>query len=581
MELREWLIILGLALVTLIVIDGVRRLKRQRRVPRLDQAGAGEEASSGGRKAAEPEDDTNWELPNGGARVVRPASYAQTQAKPKLERQEHPGPSRVLSALKRHDDPGASVQSAGAASTATATGATPPGPAAPPPQAERASASAENPSQESPSQESPSQKSPSQKSPSKESPSRPASPLSEAADQPEVSAARPDADVTPAATHSTVAEAAGTPADRETAESVEATAGERAKAQQKTQDGERREPTLSALQDDPPAVAGGDPLVADPEDHDEYRDDDEHYRLVDLEGMSDSLKSGSRRMGQSVQRFGVSVQQRLAKRRERKRQEKARREQARAEKAALEAERRRLAQEKAEAELAAREAARRQQEAMAIEQADDDDPLFVAPHRARHPADRDAPDEAYAPAAGETPFGDDVVRAHPTLEKALRHDVSAERARDTLSHADEVIVISVMSRDEAGFSGAALLDLMLACGLRYSRDMGIFHRFETEDPESELQFSMVNVIKPGTFPIEAMDDFTTPGVTLLMPLPGALDTAAAFEAMVETAMVIVRHLGGELKDENHSVMTAQTVEFARQRVQEFERRNRLNRYQVN
>ncbi len=38
MELREWLIILGLALVSLIVVDGVRRLQRQRRVPRLDQA---------------------------------------------------------------------------------------------------------------------------------------------------------------------------------------------------------------------------------------------------------------------------------------------------------------------------------------------------------------------------------------------------------------------------------------------------------------------------------------------------------------------------------------------------------------
>jgi cell division protein ZipA len=138
-----------------------------------------------------------------------------------------------------------------------------------------------------------------------------------------------------------------------------------------------------------------------------------------------------------------------------------------------------------------------------------------------------------------------------------------------------------MSRDEEGFSGTTLLDLMLACGLRYSRDMGIFHRFETEDPESQLQFSMVNVVKPGTFPIHSMDDFRTPGITLLMPLPGAEDASAAFEAMVETAMVIVRHLGGELKDENHSVMTAQTVEFARQRVQEFVRRNRLNRYQVN
>jgi cell division protein ZipA len=63
-----------------------------------------------------------------------------------------------------------------------------------------------------------------------------------------------------------------------------------------------------------------------------------------------------------------------------------------------------------------------------------------------------------------------------------------------------------------------------------------------------------------------------------MPLPGAHDSSAAFEAMVETAMVVVRHMGGELKDENHSVMTAQTIEFARQRVHEFERRHRLHRH---
>ena len=151
----------------------------------------------------------------------------------------------------------------------------------------------------------------------------------------------------------------------------------------------------------------------------------------------------------------------------------------------------------------------------------------------------------------------------------------------TLCTAMVIIVISVMSRNEEGFSGTALLDLMLACGLRYCRDMQIFHRFETQDPHSELQFSMVNVIKPGTFPLDDGVDFTTPGISLLMPLPGAQDSSAAFEAMVETAMVVVRHLGGELKDENQSVMTAQTVGFARERVQEFERRHRLHRTQAN
>ncbi|MFY0989467.1 cell division protein ZipA [Halomonas sp. C05BenzN] len=514
MELREWLIILGLALVTLIVIDGVRRLQRQRRIPRLDEVEGDARGQDLDPEAAAREAEINWELPNGGARVVRPADYSSLQPKPKLERQAHPGPSRVLAGLRAS----ASQEAASSASTASAE------PEFPPARETRHEPAA----------------------------SRPAEPASR---QTEASPA--------------VAEDHGSPS------SEGATEG-------------RREPSLSAWEDDTAETgmeAGAEPLAADPGDHDDYQEIERH-RLVDLDGVGDTIKSGSRRMGATMQRFGASLQKSIADRREQKRLERERREQERAEKAAREAEQRRRAEE-----------AKAAREAEAIAQADDDDPLFTPPRlrsaeELASGADARRPDDSESPAAerqahrDEAPafeerYQSDVVRAHPVLEKALRHDVSAEHARHALSHAEEIIVISVMSREEEGFSGTALLDLMLACGLRYSRDMGIFHRFETEDPESQLQFSMVNVLKPGTFPIESMDDFRTPGVTLLMPLPGASDTAAAFEAMVETAMVVVRNMGGELKDENQSVMTAQTVEFARQRVQEFERRNRLNRYQVN
>ena len=100
MELREWLIILGLVLVAIIVVDGVRRLQRQRKVPRLD------EVEDDDRDIVDPEEaarraEVNWELPNGGARVVSPASKTTFEPKPDLERQEHPGPSRVFARMKR------------------------------------------------------------------------------------------------------------------------------------------------------------------------------------------------------------------------------------------------------------------------------------------------------------------------------------------------------------------------------------------------------------------------------------------------------------------------------------------------
>ncbi|MCH4562039.1 cell division protein ZipA [Halomonas sp. EGI 63088] len=545
MELREWLIILGLALVTLIVIDGVRRLQRQRRIPRLDEVEGDAQGQEPDPEAVAREAEINWELPNGGARVVRPADYSGMQPKPKLERREHPGPSRVLAGFKASAGEEAPVTPRSSAEPAEAV--------SPPSRAEPAKAG----------------KAASARRPQAEPEA--VAPVHDAREGREESERK------------AAVNEESTGAREEARRSAEPAPDATTSRSSASASGERREPSLSALEDEATTVADSAPLAADPEDHDDHQDA-ERYQLVDLDGVSDSIKSGSKRVGASMHRFGASLQKSIAERREQKRVEKQRREQERAEKAERDAEQRR----QAEAAKAAREEERRRLEAEAIAQADDDDPLFAPPRlRSAEELPPEAPERQHreaprdeAPAVEER-FQSDVVRAHPVLEKALRHDVSAEHARHALSHAEEIIVISVMSRDEQGFSGTALLDLMLACGLRYSRDMGIFHRFETEDPESQLQFSMVNVIKPGTFPIESMDDFRTPGVTLLMPMPGASDTSAAFEAMVETAMVIVRHLGGELKDENQSVMTAQTVEFARQRVQEFVRRNRLHRYQVN
>ncbi|MBE0487882.1 MAG: cell division protein ZipA [Halomonas sp.] len=543
MELREWLIILGLALVTLIVVDGVRRLQRQRRVPRLDEVKEDTRSTDPDEQAREAE--INWELPNGGARVVRPADYSRVQPKPKLERQEHPGPSRVLAGFRRQADRFRASDTEGAAESSSAVKKDAAATASAGPRAENHV------------------------------------PIPESV----ATARRPLQD--------TVAKTGKTESDRSAVSMAPASAElaqtESVQTEPDQQATDRREPSLSALDDESDQAVGADaPLAADPKDHDIHpHHDDEHYRLVDLEGMGDSFKSGSKRVGASVQRFGASLQKTLAERREQKRLEKARREKEKAEKAALDAERQRLAREQAEAEQATREAERRRLEAQALAEADDNDPLFAPPRTrlsesAYAEYDGSCPDDVFEPEPELEPaMNSGKVRVHPVLERALRHDVSAAHARETLGAASELIVISVMSRDEEGFSGAALLDLMLACGLRYDRDMGVFHRFETEDPESRLQFSMVNVVKPGSFPIASMDEFRTPGITLLMPLPGAEDPSAAFEAMVETAMVIVRHLGGELKDENHSVMTAQTVEFARQRVQEFVRRHRLHRYQVN
>lgn len=139
--------------------------------------------------------------------------------------------------------------------------------------------------------------------------------------------------------------------------------------------------------------------------------------------------------------------------------------------------------------------------------------------------------------------------------------------------AQEVIIINVHSRGGEEFSGPALIRVFEACGLEYG-DMNIYHRHEEPDTTSPVQFSVANAVEPGTFEADRMAQLATPGISFFMGLPGPRDPLTAFEFMLETAQVVVRNLGGELKDERRSVMTPQTIEHCRQRIREFERKRR-------
>lgn len=152
------------------------------------------------------------------------------------------------------------------------------------------------------------------------------------------------------------------------------------------------------------------------------------------------------------------------------------------------------------------------------------------------------------------------VAKQPVTEKSLSYDM-----------ADEFLAVYVLAKDEQGFNGADLLQILLACDLRFGK-RNIFHRHEYKNGTGPVQFSMANIVEPGVFDLNTIESFQTPGVCFFMSLPGPEDPLKAFDYMVETANCIVRNLHGDLKDEARSAMTAQTLSHYRQRVQEFERR---------
>ncbi|MEH6356355.1 MAG: cell division protein ZipA [Marinobacter sp.] len=225
-------------------------------------------------------------------------------------------------------------------------------------------------------------------------------------------------------------------------------------------------------------------------------------------------------------------------------------------------------------------------------------------------ADRDSREFTEAPLSGTydqwrtEPFSADVGDIHspeseypdirhadedvdpPVIEKAepkpkpkpapLPRDPSQPLPGANRPPAKEVIVINVLARTGEEFKGSALQRLLEACGLLYG-DMDIYHRHETTDTASPVQFSVASAVEPGTFRPAEIAALSTPGISFFMSLPGPGNALQAFNFMYETAQAVVRNLGGELKDERRSVMTSQTAEHCRQRIREFERKQRSKR----
>ncbi|MBE0485142.1 cell division protein ZipA [Marinobacter sp.] len=166
-------------------------------------------------------------------------------------------------------------------------------------------------------------------------------------------------------------------------------------------------------------------------------------------------------------------------------------------------------------------------------------------------------------------------------EDTAKRSIAKPRKNQPLAGANrpearEVLVINVLSRSGSQFEGAVLKKLFEACGLEFG-DMDIYHRHEGTDTTTPVQFSVASAVEPGTFKPNDMPTLSTPGISFFMSLPGPTNAMQAFEFMLETAQCVVRNMGGDLKDERRSVMTPQTIEHCRQRIREFERKQRSHR----
>ncbi len=186
--------------------------------------------------------------------------------------------------------------------------------------------------------------------------------------------------------------------------------------------------------------------------------------------------------------------------------------------------------------------------------------------------DRESDEERIEPSFGDedlTFSHDDQGELDLEHNDLIENELDVDEDDDEQDVAEEVIIINVMARPGTLMEGSKLLPVLLRHGMRLG-DMSIFHRHADTDGHGPVMFSMANMLKPGTFTMADMETFETPGVSFFMQMPNKLGNMQCFEQMLNTAEAVKDELDAELKDENRSVFTRQTVEHSRQRISDFE-----------
>ena len=87
-------------------------------------------------------------------------------------------------------------------------------------------------------------------------------------------------------------------------------------------------------------------------------------------------------------------------------------------------------------------------------------------------------------------------------------------------------------------------------------------------PNNYIAIDLANMIEPGTFDLDNINSFRTPGVTFYDSTINT-DPNESFDRMIETASSLVNNLSAKMYDEEHKPMNQKKLSKYKSRVANF------------
>jgi cell division protein ZipA len=144
---------------------------------------------------------------------------------------------------------------------------------------------------------------------------------------------------------------------------------------------------------------------------------------------------------------------------------------------------------------------------------------------------------------------------------------------------DKIISFYIVARRPGILRGEAIRRAVEVADLEYG-EMHIFNKVIKRNGQRHIVFSLANAVRSGTFDLDKLRHFTTPGLVLFMQLPGPMEGLKAFNLMLDCAQRLAGDLDAELLDDSRTVLSHQTIDHMREEVQLFSLRTARARNRV-
>lgn len=135
---------------------------------------------------------------------------------------------------------------------------------------------------------------------------------------------------------------------------------------------------------------------------------------------------------------------------------------------------------------------------------------------------------------------------------------------------DELFIFNIAAKQGERLGGHELLQFFLTSGFRYG-DMNIFHRHEHSDGTGEILFSIANMMAPGTFDLDYMEQFNSPGISFFFTAPNdKISVNKSFDMMLRAVEQAAEEFDCEVLNEKREKFTPEQFMEYRQRLQQYQ-----------